>query len=75
MSVLDDFEPYDGPYSFDDEFEDDFEDDYSDETLDDMDEEDPSVTETRQRALRIKTKNNMMQKDNLYDSYWGKHNK
>jgi len=43
--------------------------------LEDMDEEDPSVTETRQRALRIKTKNNMMQKDNLYDSYWGKHNK
>ena len=36
--------------------------------------EDPEVTETRERAARIQLKNSTMNRDNLYDDYWGKNN-
>ena len=38
-------------------------------------EEDPEVTEMRVRAARIQLKNSTMNRDNLYDGYWGKNKK
>ena len=36
-------------------------------------EEDEEVSNILERAQRIKLKNSSMNKDNLYDSYWGKY--
>ena len=37
--------------------------------------EDPEITETRERVARIQLKNSTMNRDNLYDKYWGKNKK